>query len=98
MPVTIEGTIQVRDNQGNVHTIDGDDFNIQDPEVEERAQGEEYLYEATYENEAADFSIDILISEYPADAYNFHEVHVYDCTVLQDHLQVSVQPDDGEPD
>jgi hypothetical protein len=98
MAVTIDGTIQVRDNQGQAHTIDGDDFNLQDPEVEERAQGPEMLYEATYENDDANFSISVLISEYPVDAHNFHDVHVYDCTVIQNQLQVSVQPDDREPD
>lgn len=98
MPVTIEGTIQVQDEQQQVHTIDGDDFNIDDPEVEERAQGEEYLYQATYENEDANFSITILISEYPVGAYNFHDVHLYDCALLQNQLTVTVQPDNGQPD
>jgi len=98
MPVTIDGTIQVRDEQENVHTIDADDFNIDDPEVNEDAMGPQSLYEATYENDDADFSITVQISEYPEGAYNHHEVHVEGCTILQNQLQITVQPVDGEPD
>lgn len=98
MSVALNGTIQVRDEEQQVHTIDGDDFNIEDPEPEDRAQGVEMLYEATYEDDDAGFSITVQISEYPEGAYNHHEVHVHGCTILQNQLQVTVQPDEAEPD
>ncbi len=93
MPINIEGTIQVRDEHEQVHTVDGDDFNIEDPEVEERAQGPAYLYEATYENDDANFSITIRVEEYTIGVYNYHEVTVDRCIILQNQLNVNVELD-----
>lgn len=99
MAITIEGTLVVQDQRGVQHTIEGDDFNIDvDVYVEERAQGQESIHEASYEPEGQDFSVIIDIAEYPVGAYNHHEFRFDGCTLVQDDLEIGIEPDAADPD
>lgn len=90
--ITVEGSIQVRDKKNNIHTIDGDDFDLDHVSTDnDKPMGPGLIYEATIENE--DIEVTLMVSEYPAGGYETHDVTVDKGTLVSNNIKVSVQSD-----
>ena len=87
--ITIDGSIEVQDENGQTHTIHGSSFSIDHVSTDsDRPMGSEQIYEATYEDD--DVAVTVTISEYPEETYETHEVSVDAGTLVSDNLSVSI--------
>jgi hypothetical protein len=88
--ITVEGSIQVRDSNDNIHTIPGDDFDLDHVSTDhQRQQGPELIYEATYETD--DIEITLSVAEYPEGTYNSHDLTVGKGSLVADQLSISIK-------
>lgn len=71
--ITIDGSVQIRDDNNNTHTIQGSDFDLDHVSTEhDRPMGSAFMYEASIENE--DIEVTLSVWEYPAGGYETHDL------------------------
>lgn len=86
MPLSISGTIEVQDNNGQNHIIDADDMGFDIVETGEGSMGPKRTYEGIYEDEEIDLTVTVNVEEYPIGAPNGHETEVEGGSLIHDNL------------
>lgn len=84
MPIRVNGTINVQDNQGKKHEIHGNELDFDEVEAEERQMGVERTYHGVYE--INDTEVKVIVHEYPIESYNGHTVEVENGTMISENL------------
>jgi len=88
--ITVDGSVQVKDDNNNTHTIQGSDFDLDHVSTDhDRQQGPELIYEAIYETD--DIEVTLSVAEYPEGAYNSHDLTVGKGSLVADQLSISIQ-------
>lgn len=79
---SVSGSINVTDNNGNQHVINGADLNFELESRHNRSMGVEVEYVA--EEDYGDWSLSIDVWEYPDGTYNHHNINIDNGTYTGD--------------
>lgn len=85
MAITITGTIEVQDNNGQNHIIDADDMGFDMVELGEGSMDDKNTHQGVCEE--GNLTVTVDVEEYPKGAYNGHDIDVEGGKLVNDNLK-----------